>query len=312
MISSLRTLVLTGLLPLALAADVPTGRTVPKAESMLQKPSDAEAQYHRGVQFAEGNGVPQDYGKAAKCYRAAAEKGLAEAQYSLGYLYENGLGVERDFKQAAAWYRKAALQGGPEAQNNLGVLYATGQGVQRDDSQALHWYRLAAAQNDPEATSNLGTMYLQGRAVKQDFARAFQLFLKAAQSGYPVAQNNLAIMYANGQSVAKDYVLAYAWLDVASQQAPACSDLRDRIAKEMKPEEIARARDIAAQKGLRFPRKERNRNDDSKIAIGAGGTWYGRQCIARGRPAVCSTETSIRLRCAGAVHRRADHADPPR
>jgi TPR repeat protein len=98
-------------------------------------------------------------------------------------------------------------------------------------------------------------MYLQGRAVKQDFARAFRLFLKAAQSGYAIARNNLAIMYPNGQAVAKDYVWADAWLNVASEQISGCSDLRDRIAKEMRPDEIIRARDLAARKRAELSEK---------------------------------------------------------
>ena len=146
------------------------------------------------------------------------------------------------------WYRRAALQGDPEAQNNLGVLFATGQGVRRNDVEAIHWYRLAAGQDDPEATSNLASMYLQGRAVKRDLVQAFQLFRKAAERGYAVAQNNLALMYANGQAVAKDYVWAYAWADVASARISASAHLRDRIAKEMTADEVARARDLAARK----------------------------------------------------------------
>jgi TPR repeat protein len=88
-----------------------------------------------------------------------------------------------------------------------------------------------------------------------DLARAFQLFLKATEQGYAVAQNNLAIMYANGQAVARDYVWAYAWLDVASRQVPEYSELRDRIAKEMRPDEVARGQDLAARKRAELSRK---------------------------------------------------------
>ena len=255
MIPFRRALLLSILLPLLSSADVPPRTTHKTASITRQQPTESEMDYQRGSRYAEGDGVPQNYSLAAKYYRAAAEKGLAAAQYDLGYLYEQGRGVERDLKQAAIWYRKAALQGDPEAQNNLGVLYATGQGVRHHDAEAVRWYRLAAAQNDPEATSNLGSMYLQGRAVKKDLGRALQLFLRAAEQGYAVAQNNLAIMYANGQAVAKDYVWAYAWLDIASDQISGCSELRDRIAKELKPEEIDRAHDIAARKRTELSEK---------------------------------------------------------
>src|ERR1700733_3578151 len=81
------------------------------------KAEDAENNYNRGVQFAEGAGVEQDYSEAARFYRQAADAGYAPAQYNLGYLYEKGLGVERDPRQAAIWYRKAAEQGDAQAQN---------------------------------------------------------------------------------------------------------------------------------------------------------------------------------------------------
>jgi TPR repeat protein len=53
-------------------------------------------------------------------------------------------------------------------------------------------------------------------------------------------------MYANGQGVEKDYVCAYAWLDLAADQIPAVTELRDRIAKEMTPAQIEEARKRAA------------------------------------------------------------------
>ena len=38
--------------------------------------------------YEEGNGVPQDYAKAVKWYRLAADQGYADAQYNLGVMYE--------------------------------------------------------------------------------------------------------------------------------------------------------------------------------------------------------------------------------
>lgn len=224
---------------------------------MKRQRKEAEEIYRHGVQFAEGDGVAKDYSAAARFYRKAAEAGYGPAQYDLAYLYENGLGVERNFKEAAAWYRKAADQGDAEAQNNLGTLYATGQGVPRNDAEAVRWYRLAAAQNDPEGTSNLGAMYLQGRAVKHDFVQAFQLFRRAAEQDYAVAQNNLGLMYANGQAVTRDYIWAYAWLDLAAAKIPKCTELRDRIGKEMTTDDIARARNLAARKHEELAKKRK-------------------------------------------------------
>ncbi len=218
------------------------------ADTTIPQRVEAEKDYRRGVQFAEGDGVVQNYTAAARFYRKAAGAGYAPAQYDLAYLYENGLGVERDMQQAASWYRKAADQGDAEAQNNLGTLYAAGQGVPHNDIEAVRWYRLAAQQNDPEGASNLGTMYLQGRGVQHDFAQAFQLFLRAADRGYAAAQNNVALMYADGRGVGRDYVWAYAWLDLAAAQIPGCTEARDRIGKQMRAADIARAHGLAVRK----------------------------------------------------------------
>jgi TPR repeat protein len=81
-----RILILAVLVPSFSSADIPT-RAGPKADSTIRRQrNDVEEEYDRGVQYAEGRGVPQDYNKAAKYYRAAAEKGLSAAQYDLGYL----------------------------------------------------------------------------------------------------------------------------------------------------------------------------------------------------------------------------------
>ena len=144
-----RIVLVAAAVPFALLADAPPGPPAssphPVDTANVEGQRDqAEKNYRRGVQFAEGEGLPKDYSAAARFYRLAAEAGYAPAQYDLAYLYEKGLGVERDPKQAAIWFRKAAEQGDPEAQNNLGTLYAKGQGVPRDDAEAGRWYRLAA------------------------------------------------------------------------------------------------------------------------------------------------------------------------
>ena len=217
---------------------------------------EAEENYRRGLQAADGVFGPKDYMAAAAYYRKAAETGFVPAQYNLACLYENGLGVKQDFAQAAVWYRKAADQGDPESQNNLGVLYSTGQGVPHNDTEAVRLYRLAAAQDDLEGATNLASMYLQGRGVARDAGQAFQLFSKAAERGYSVAQNNLALMYANGETGKRDYVKAWAWLDLASVEIPKAVVVRDDLAKEMTPLQLTQARQFSAQKRKEVAGKE--------------------------------------------------------
>ncbi|MCX6631984.1 MAG: tetratricopeptide repeat protein, partial [Candidatus Solibacter sp.] len=51
-----------------------------------------------------------------------AEKGDAAAQDGLGHIYSQGQGVPQDFTKAVRWWRKAADQGHADAQFNLGVM----------------------------------------------------------------------------------------------------------------------------------------------------------------------------------------------
>ena len=79
--------------------------------------------------------------------RARAEQGDAEAQFHLGFMYDNGNGVLQEYAEAVRWYRLAAEQGHAQAQNNLGVRYGTGQGIQQDDVLAHMWFNLAASRS---------------------------------------------------------------------------------------------------------------------------------------------------------------------
>ena len=230
-----------GLAPLAAQDRV----IVPRADARMRQ---AEEDYQRGLQAAEGIGGRRDYAAAARYYRKAAENGYIPAQYHLAYLYENGFGVKQDFAEAAAWYRKAADQGDAESQNNLGVLYSTGQGVSLDDVEAVRLYRLAASQKDPEGITNLASMRLKGRGVARDPNQAFELYMKAAARGYSVAQTDLAIMYANGDAGKPDHVKAYAWLDLAAAEISHASEVRDNLANVMTSTQLAQAWKFADQK----------------------------------------------------------------
>src|SRR5215472_9134061 len=61
-----------------------------------------------GRRYEKGEGVPQDYRKAAEFFQKAADRGNAEAQDNLGWLYEHGRGVPQDYRKAAEFFQKAA------------------------------------------------------------------------------------------------------------------------------------------------------------------------------------------------------------
>ena len=111
----------------------------------LAKQGDAVAQYHLGLLYANGQGVPKDDAQARQWYEKAAVQGHVEAQVNLGMLFDYGRGGPQDFKMAVRWYLRAANQGNELAQRKLGLLYERGDGVQQDFVQAYMWYKLGAA-----------------------------------------------------------------------------------------------------------------------------------------------------------------------
>jgi len=199
----------------------------------------AAAQTNRGLQYYNGQGVPQDYVQARQWYEKAAAQGNASAQNNLGVLYAEGQGVPQDYVQARQWYEKAAAQGNASAQNNLGTLYFKGQGVLQDYVMARGWFEKAAAQGNEiakgnlallnnngqglqkdsaAALANLGLQYYSGKGVPQDYVMARGWFEKAAAQGNASAQFMLGIMHDNGQGVSKDYAMAREWYELAAVQ----------------------------------------------------------------------------------------------
>ncbi|MBI0418045.1 MAG: sel1 repeat family protein, partial [Nitrosospira sp.] len=95
---------------------------------------------------------------------------------------------------------------------NIGVLYAQGHGVTQNYKEAVKWYRLAAVQEDA------------------------------------VAQYSIGVMYHNGQGVTKDYIRAHMWYNLSSLSGYANGTKdRDLLAKEMTPQQIEKAQNMARE-----------------------------------------------------------------
>ena len=153
-----------------------------------------------------------------------------------------------DYATALREWRPLAEQGDALAQYNLGVLYRKGRGVPQDDVHARQWYAKAAAQGQAKAQFNLGTLYFNGEGVAKDYQQALRWFRLAADQGEALAQTKIAIMYDEGQGVPKNFVQAYKWYSLAATNGdkPA-PQLRDLIANQMTPAQIAEAQKLARE-----------------------------------------------------------------
>jgi TPR repeat protein len=183
--------------------------TLDTALAKAQK-GDAEAEFYLGKCYARGNGVPQDYAKAAGYFQLAAEQGFAFAQTDLGGLYARGQGVRQDDVEAARWYLKAATNGDPLGQYAMGLFYSQGRGVTNDPQESLKWFKRAAEQNQPDALLELGDIYLKGRpGIPINIIEARNWFEKSRDHGNYEADNSLGYIYESGSiGIARNFQTA--------------------------------------------------------------------------------------------------------
>lgn len=107
-----------------------------------------------------GWGVAVDKARAAACFRAAAEAGLAEAMYNWGTALALGAGVTEDRADALAWFRRAADTGYAKAMNHIGSFHEDGWAVPVDRAEAARWYAKAAEGGDFRGAFNHARMLI--------------------------------------------------------------------------------------------------------------------------------------------------------
>jgi TPR repeat protein len=141
-----------------------------------------------------------------------------------------------------------AEQGNAAAQVTLGDMYVIGQGVLKDGVEAARWYRKAADQGSLKAEIDLAMMFQFGGLVDRNDVEASKWLGKAAEQGDDYAQHTMGVFYAVGKGVPKDNVLDYKWLNLASAQGyHGSAQLRDALATEMTPDQIAEAQRLARE-----------------------------------------------------------------
>lgn len=213
----------------------------------------AAAQFNLGMMHELGRGTAPDQTAAFKLYLKAAEQGFAPAQFNVGNMYASGLGVRQDYFEAGLWFRQAADRGVPEAQYNLALAYELGRGVAKDEASAQRWYRAAAGQRYARAQYNLALMLEEGRGSAADPAAAMEFYRAAALQNFAPAQNNLGILLAEGRGTAANPVEAYTWLALAVENG-AKPVGRDIVARQLSAPELAdanaRVAKLRAQLGL--------------------------------------------------------------
>ena len=119
------------------------------------------------------------------------------------------------FQQALSTFMTLAERGHAGAEFMLGAMYFYGKGVARNDALAAIWFHKAAIKGNASAQLAFGSLHIRGLGVRQDLVKAYLWLTVSADHGIPGLQ----------------------------QQALA---LRDEAARLMRPAEVARAQQRAA------------------------------------------------------------------
>ncbi|MHB0995020.1 MAG: tetratricopeptide repeat protein [Elusimicrobiales bacterium] len=123
-------------------------------------------------------------------YRKATENGELEAASPLGYMLANGQGIGQDRGQAAKLYRLSAENGFSNGQYNLGTIYFSGYAVPRDKVEALKWMLLSARSEGPGNRSDgLAAAYIPKLAATLGGAEIERAEAAAARE-YPLYRAN--------------------------------------------------------------------------------------------------------------------------
>jgi GAF domain/Sel1 repeat len=125
---------------------------------------DPIAQYEMGLQYADGESLPQNYQDAMAWFAKAAENGNDKAQWKLGLGYMKGIGVPQDERKAVVWFKRAANQGDVRAQSALSDAYLSGRGIPKDYVRAYTWSAISVGlrENDNDRLRLIGSRMTAG------------------------------------------------------------------------------------------------------------------------------------------------------
>lgn len=155
--------------------------------SLSAAAGDPVGQRNLAALYFKGEGVIQDYARAASLYRSAAEQGDGPAQDMLSWMLLEGEVVALDAAEARRWAQAAAEQGIASSMTRLGMLHHNALGVARDATEAARWWRLGAERGDADGQAMLGAAHHLGAGVPRDPEAAYEWLLRGHEGGSGLA-----------------------------------------------------------------------------------------------------------------------------
>ena len=203
-----------------------------KAAQLYRKiaDDDTSAQIALGDLYANGRGVPVDYGTAIKWYQSAHKAGDGAALARIAYLTTQGLGVVKDMEKGVQLLQAAATKGDGFARGKLGLMYMRGVIESKlwicgpvaqacVSEAAVTMFKNGVADNDAESSYFLGEFYRIGRGVAKNEDEGQRLLKKSADQGHPRAMLALGTLYLQGsETIPQDVGKGVAWLKAAAGQ----------------------------------------------------------------------------------------------
>ena len=136
------------------------------------------------LMYRKGKGTSKDSKEAVNWYIKAIELGDTTAMVELGHIYRNGSKtIQQDFYKAAKYFKQAAEAGDGNGMNGLGMLYDLGQGVAKDKKLAFQWFKRAAKAGSAIGMANVGYCYMRGDGTNKDNDKAEKWLKQSAEAG---------------------------------------------------------------------------------------------------------------------------------
>lgn len=151
-----------------------------------------DSNYHLGLMYLKGSGVPQDYGNARKHLEKASRRSHGAAMYELGLIHYHGYGTPKSNKKARSWFFKASKNGSIKAQYELGRFLFAGIGGPKRAQQAKVWLEKAALGGIKDAEPLLRRLGSKVKSVSQ-VPTIKPNKIPVAQKSKPIAKSTPAI-----------------------------------------------------------------------------------------------------------------------
>lgn len=175
--------------------------------------------YSAGYRYYWGrNGRKQNWPRARKHLRKAAQLGNLQAMNLYGRMLQNGEGGPTDLAEAARWYTKSADRKNAVGEARLGVMYRDGLGVKRDPKTAFRLFLGSAGKGYRDGAYHAAKMYRSGAAGVRDDAKALYWLERAGRGGLIAAEMELGAAYEQGGWLARDMAKALEWYTEAAKR----------------------------------------------------------------------------------------------